>query len=106
MAKVSKQIHRLFLRLLNFTPELLAKTQEEAELQHARIDVLIRNALEKHLKNLRVARGEERMARGEENEAETGEYARLVLRAHFAEDRNEFLSENAIRRFGEHQRKP
>ena len=95
MARVSKQIHRLFMRLLNFTPELLAKTQEEAELQHASIDVLIRDALEKHLKDLRVARWEKK------EEAETREYARLVLRAHFAEDRNEFLSENAIRRIGE-----
>jgi len=97
MAKVGKQIHRLFLRWLNFTPELLAKTQEEAELQHASIDVLIRDAVEKHLKDLKVAREEE-------NEAETREYARLVLRAHFAEDRNEFLTENAIRWIGKHQR--
>ena len=97
MAKVGKQIHRLFLRLLNFTRKLLAKTQEEAELQHASIDVLIRDALEKHLKDLRVAREEEK-------EAETREYARLVLRAHFAEDRNEFLTENAIRWIGKHQR--
>jgi len=53
MAKVGRRIHRLFLRLLNYTPELLAKTQEEAELQHANIDVLIRDALEKHLEDLR-----------------------------------------------------
>jgi hypothetical protein len=97
MVKVGRQIHRLFLRLLNFTRELLAKTQGEAELQHASIDVLIRDALEKHLKDLRVAREEEK-------EAETREYARLVLRAHFAEDRNEFLTENAIRCIGKHQR--
>ena len=95
MAKVSRYIHRLFLRLLNFTPELLARTQEEAELQHASIDVLIRDALEKHLKDLK-------MAREEEKESETREYARLVLRAHFAEDRNEFLTENAIRWIGKH----
>jgi hypothetical protein len=57
--------------------------QEEAELQHTSIDVLIRYAVEKHLKDLRVAREEKK-------EAETREYARLVLRAHFAEDRNEF----------------
>ena len=91
MAKVSKQVQMLFLRLLNFTPALLAKTQEEAELQHASIDVLIRDALEKHLRDLKVAR----------QEAETRQYARLVLRAHFAEDRNEFLAEDAIRRIGE-----
>jgi hypothetical protein len=96
MAKVSRQIHRLFLRLLNFTPELLAKTQEEAELQHASFDVLIRDALEKHLEDLRVAREKDM-------EAETREYARLVLSAHFAEDRNEFLTENAIRWIGKHQ---
>ena len=86
----------LFLRLLNFTPALLAKTQEEAELQHASIDVLIRDALEKHLRDLKVAR----------QEAETRQYARLVLRAHFAEDRNEFLAEDAIRRIGERERYP
>jgi hypothetical protein len=97
MAKVGRQIHRLFLRLLNFTQELLAKTQEEAEIQHASIDVLIRDALEKHLKDLRVAREKDK-------EEETREYAGLVLRAHFAEDRNEFLTENVIRRIGKHQR--
>jgi len=90
MAKVSKQIQKLLLRLLNFAPELLDKAQEEAKLQHVSIDVLIRDALEKHLKDLNVARGE----------AETREYARLVLRAHFAEDRNEFLTEAAIRTIG------
>ena len=92
MAKVGKQIHRLFLRLLNFTPELLAKTQEEAELQNASIDVLIRDALEKHLKDLKVARQQE--------EAEMREYAQLALRAHFAEDRNECITENTIRLVG------
>lgn len=96
MAKVSKQIQRLFLRLLNFTPALVTKTQEEAELQHPSIDVIIRDALQKHLKDLKVARQEEK-------EAETREYARLVLRAHFAEDRNEFLTEDAIRRIGKRE---
>lgn len=99
MAKVGRHIHRLFLRLLNFTPELLAKTQEEAELQHASIDVLIRDAVGKHLEDLKVAREEEK-------EAETREYARLVLRAHFAEDRNEFLTDDDIRWIGKHQREP
>jgi len=50
-----------------------------------------------HLKDLRVAREEEK-------DAETRECARLVLRAHFAEDRNEFLTENDIRWIGKHQR--
>jgi hypothetical protein len=93
MARVNKQIHRLFLRLLNFTPELLAKTQKEAELQHVSIDVFLRDALEKYLKDLEVARQEE--------EAEMRQYARLALRAHFAEDRNECLTENTIRLVGE-----
>jgi hypothetical protein len=92
MVKVGRHIHRLFLRLLNFTPELLAKTQEEAKLQNTSFDALIRTALEKHLKDLTVAR--------EPKEAELREYARLVLRAHFAEDRNEFLTEAAIRTIG------
>ena len=92
MAKVTKQIHQLFLRLLNFSPELLAKTQEEAKLQNTSFDAVIRAALEKHLGDLRVAR--------EPKEAELREYARLVLRAHFAEDRNEFLSEDGIRAIG------
>ena len=95
MAKVGRQIHRLFLKLLNFTPELLAKTQKEAELQHASIDVIIRDAVEKHLEDLRVAREQD-------TEAEQREYARLVLSAHFAEDRNEFLTEDAIRWIGKH----
>jgi hypothetical protein len=90
MAKVNKQIHRLFLRLLNFTPELLAKIQTEAELQHASIDVLICDAVEKHLKDLQVAR----------EEAEMREYAHLALRAHFVEDRNECLTESTIRLVG------
>jgi hypothetical protein len=34
MAKVSKQIQQLFLRLLNFTPELADRTQKEAKLQN------------------------------------------------------------------------
>jgi 2-hydroxychromene-2-carboxylate isomerase len=54
--------------------------------------VLIRDALEKHLKDLKVAR--------QEQEAEMREYARLVLRALFAEDRNECLTENTIRLVG------
>jgi len=91
-AKVSKQIQQLFLRLLNFTPELLAKAQQEAKLQNTSLDDLIRTAVEKYLKALTVAR--------EHQEAELGEYARLVLRAHFAEDRNEFLNEGAIRAVG------
>jgi hypothetical protein len=92
MAKVSKQIHQLFLRLLNFTPDLLAKTQEEAKLQNTSFDAVIRAALEKHLSDLRVLR--------EPKEAELREYAHLLLRAHFEEDRNEVLTEAAIRTIG------
>jgi hypothetical protein len=93
MAKVSDQIQRLFLRLLNVTPELIAKTQKEAELQHASIDVLLRDALQKHLRDLNVARQKK-------EEAEMREYARLALRAHFEEDRNECLTEDAMRMVG------
>ncbi len=91
----SKQIQQLFLRLLNFTPELLAKTQEEAKLQNTSFDALIRAAVEKHLRDLMVAREPK-----EPKEAGSREYARLVLQAHFAEDRNEFLSEGVIRAIG------
>jgi hypothetical protein len=73
-----KKIRWLFLRLLNFTPELVAKTHKESQLQHACIDVLIRDARGKHLKDLKVARQEE--------DAEMREQARLGLRAHFVED--------------------
>jgi hypothetical protein len=90
--RVSKETQRLFLKLLNFTPELLAKTQEEAKLQNISFDALVRTAVEKYLRALTIAR--------EQEEAKTAEYARLVLRAHFAEDRNEFLSEGAIRIIG------
>jgi hypothetical protein len=95
-AKVSKQIQQLFLRLLNFTPELLDKTQKGAKLQNTSFDALIRAAMEKNLKDLTVAR----------LEAELGEYARLVLRAHFAEDRNECLTEGAIRAIGCDEKPP
>jgi len=102
VAKISKRIHRLFLRLLNFMPALLAKTQGQPERLHASIDVLIRDAWGKHLKDLKVTRQEERQEeRQGEKEAEMREYARLLLRAHFAEDRNECLTEDAIRRIGE-----
>jgi hypothetical protein len=76
MAKVSKQIQQLFLRLLNFSRKLLAKIQKEAKLHTS----------------WTVAR--------EPKEAELREYARLVLQAHFAEDRNEFLTEDGIRAIG------
>jgi hypothetical protein len=94
VAKVSKEVQGLFLRFLNLSPGLLAEAQEEAKLQNTGIDVLIRDALEKHLKGLKAAHQKEKA------EAETIEYARLILRAHFAEDRNEFLAEDAIRRVG------
>jgi hypothetical protein len=91
-AKVSKQIQKLFLQLLNFTPELLAKAQQEAKLQGTSLDDLIRTAVEKYLRALSVAR--------EQQEAESAEYARLLLYAHFSEDRNEFLTGDAIRTIG------
>jgi hypothetical protein len=90
--KVSKQIQQLFLRLLNFQPELLAKAQEEANRQNTTLDNFIRTAVEKYLKALTVAR--------DQQEAKAGGYARLLLRAHFLEDRNECLSEDAIRSIG------
>lgn len=95
-SKVSKQIQQLFLRLLNFTPELLDKTQEEAKLQNISFDALIRAVVEKYLRDLTVAR----------REAELGEYARLLLSAHFAEDRNECLTEGAIRAIGRGEKPP
>jgi hypothetical protein len=91
-AKVNKQVQKLFLKSLNFTPELLAKAQQEAKLQGISLDALICTAVEKYLRALTAVR--------EQQEAESGEYARLVLRAHFAEDRNEFLGESSIRAIG------
>jgi hypothetical protein len=93
MAKVTKQIQQLFLRLLDFTPGLLNKTQEEAKLQNTSFDALVRTAVEKHLRDLTVAR-EQREAKQEQG---AKEYATLLLRAHFAEDRNEFLTADDIR---------
>ena len=95
MAKKSNPIRRLFLKLLNFTPELLAKTQEEANFQHVSIGALVRDAVEKHLGDLKKAR----------EEAELKEYATLLLSAHFAEDRNECLTKEAIRCIGKNQRR-
>jgi len=48
---------------------------------------------DKHLRDLTVAR-EQREAKQEQG---AREYATLLLRAHFAEDRNEFLSADDIR---------
>jgi hypothetical protein len=90
-AKVSKKIQQLFLRFLNFPPELLAKTQQEAKLQNTSFDGLVRVAVGKYLKALTVAREQQ-----EEQEGDAREYARLVLQAHFADDRNEFLAEGAF----------
>lgn len=92
MARVTKQIQQLFLRLLNFTPELLNNAQEEAKLQNTSFDALIRTAVEEHLRDLTVAR-EQREAKQDQ---EAKEYATLRLRAHFAEDRNEFLTPDDI----------
>lgn len=97
----SKQIPQHFLRLVNFTPELLANIQQEAKLQNTSFDALIRTALEKHLRDMTVAREQkEAELRERENESSGAGYARLVLRAHFEEDRNEFLTEGAIRAIG------
>ena len=91
-AKVSKQVQQLFLKLLNFTPELLAKAQEEAKRQNTTLDSLIRTSVEKYLRALMVAR--------EQEEAKVGEYARQLLWAHFEEDRNEFLTADDVRVIG------
>lgn len=91
MAKVSKQIQRLFLRLLNFTPDLLVKIQKEAEVRNTSFDAVVRAAVEQFLK---AASGRK------QEEAEFEECARMRLRAHFAEDRNEFLTEDNIRIIG------
>lgn len=96
MAKTGVQIRRLLLTLLKFEPELLAKAQKESDLQRVGIDALIRDAVEKHLNDLKRAREELK-------EAEMREYAGLLLRAHFAEDRNECLTESAIRLIGKQQ---
>jgi hypothetical protein len=96
MAKIGISIRRLFLKSLNFTPELLAKTQEEADFQNVSIGTLLRDAVEKHLNDLKQAREEAK-------EAELKEYATLLLRAHFAEDRNECLTEEVIRSIGKNQ---
>lgn len=93
MAKVTKQIQQAFLRLLTFTPELLNKTQEEAKLQNTSFDALIRTAVEKHLRDLTIAREQ----RETEQEQGAKEYATLLLKSHFAEDRNEFLTADDIR---------
>jgi hypothetical protein len=90
--KVSKQIQQLFLRLLNFTPELLAKAQEEAKRQNTTIDSFIRTAVEIYLRALTVAR--------EQEEAKVAEYASQLLWAHFEEDRNEFLTADDVRAIG------
>jgi hypothetical protein len=79
VAKVGRHIHRLFFRLLNFSRKFS-------------FDALIRAAVGKLQRARTVAR--------EPNEAELREYAHLVLRAHFAEDRNEFLDEGATRAVG------
>jgi hypothetical protein len=91
-AKVTKQIQQLFLRLLNFPPELLAKAQEEAKRQNTSLDSLIRISVEKYLRALTVAR--------EQEEAKAAEYARQLLWAHFEEDRNEFLTADDVRVIG------
>jgi hypothetical protein len=93
MAKVNKQTQQLFLRLLNFSPELLEKTQQEAKFHNTSFDAIVRAAVEYYLKDQMIVR-EQR-----QQEAEL-KYARSRLRAHFAEDRNEFLTEDDIRIIG------
>ena len=90
MAKVSKRIQNFFLKLLNFPPELLYKTELEARIQNVSFDALIRAAVDKYLRDLTVAREQQ----------ELGDHARMTLRAHFAEDRNEFLTDDDIRVIG------
>jgi hypothetical protein len=92
MAKVNKQIQQLFLRLLNFTPELLFNTQQEAKLQNISFDALVRVSVEKYIRALTIAREQQREAELEE--------AHLRLMAHFAEDRNECLTEEDIHIIG------
>lgn len=96
MAKIGVQIRRLLLKLLKFEPELLARAQQECDFQHVSIDAFIRDAVEKYLNDLKQRREEVK-------EAELKEYAGLLLRAHFAEDRNECLTESAIRSIGKQQ---
>ena len=90
MAKVSKRLQNIFLKLLNFPPELLYRAELEARAQNISFDALIRAAVDKHLRDLTVAREQQ----------EFGDRARMTLRAHFAEDRNEFLTDDDIRVIG------
>jgi hypothetical protein len=96
--RVNKQIQRLFLRLLNFTPELLDKTQEEAKLQNTSFDALVRAAVEKYLADLAIARKQQEAAQARQRE----EYARLLLKVHFDEDRTEFLTGHDLERWRQH----
>jgi hypothetical protein len=93
MAKVTKEIQQLFMKLLNFTPELLAKTQQEAKRQNISFDALIRAAVDKHLRDLTVAQ------QREQHDTGLRQYASLLLKAHFSDDRNEFLTDDDIRKF-------
>lgn len=90
MAKVSKPIQSLFLRFLNFPPDLLHRTQLEARKHNIGFDAFIRASVDEYLKDLAVAR----------EHHELRDHARLTLRAHFAEDRNEFLTDDDIRAIG------
>jgi hypothetical protein len=91
MAKVTKETQQLFMKLLNFSPELLAKTQQEAKRQNISFDTLIRAAVDKYLRDLTVVR--------EQQDVGLRQYASLLLKAHFSDDRNEFLTDDDIRKF-------
>lgn len=64
--------------------KLLDKTQEEAKLRTSSFDSVVRVAVGKYLKALTTAH--------EQEEAKTRECACLLLKAHFEEVRNEFLT--------------
>jgi hypothetical protein len=68
--------------LSGLTSELSDEAKGEAKRQKTSVYQLIRIALEQHLKDLRAAREKE----------ELKEYGTLLLRAHFEENRNEFLT--------------
>jgi hypothetical protein len=82
MPKVTK-----FVRL-GLTPELSAEIEAEAKRQNIGVNQLIRTALEKHLKDL--------------TEKADKEYAALVLKIHFDEDRTECLTADSIRNWRQH----
>lgn len=81
--------------LFGLTPELSDQMGDEANRQKISVYQLIR-MLGKHLRDLRAARENTEREYAAREKADR-EYAAWVLKAHFDEDRNEFLSENTIR---------